>query len=186
MRRHAAWTLAGLAAATAVAGCGGGGGGTVKGPPPAAPATIRLSSPVVSDGGALPRDYTCDGAGGPPPLRWTAVPPRARSLALLVEDPDAPGGTFVHWTLWGLPARDGGLAAGRIPPGARQGSNGFGRPGWGAPCPPKGDARHRYVFHLYALSEPLSEDPGAGASAVRSAIAGAAVAQGRLVATVDR
>ena len=113
----------------------------VKGPPPAAPATIRLSSPVVRDGGALPRDYTCDGAGGPPPLRWTGVPPRARSLALLVEDPDAPGGTFVHWTLWGLPARDGGLAAGRIPPGARQGVQRLRSPGLGRALPAEGGRR---------------------------------------------
>jgi Raf kinase inhibitor-like YbhB/YbcL family protein len=186
VRRLAAWPLAVLSAAAAVAGCGGGGGEPVKGPPPAAPVAIRLSSPVVREGGVLPREYTCDGAGGPPPLRWTGVPGRARSLALLVEDPDAPDGTFVHWTLWGLPASDGGLEAGRVPPGARQGANGFGDPGWGAPCPPKGDARHRYVFHLYALSRPLDTSAGAQAQAVRDAIGETAIAQGRLVVTVDR
>lgn len=186
MRRLAAWPLAVLSAAAAVAGCGGGGAEPVKGPPPAAPVTIRLSSPVVRDGGVLPREYTCDGAGGPPPLRWTGVPGRARSLALLVEDPDAPEGTFVHWTLWGLPASDGGLEAGRIPTGARQGANGFGDPGWGAPCPPKGDRSHRYAFVVYWLRRPSDLASGASPGDALARIGERAGGSGRLVARFGR
>src|SRR6185436_12297849 len=99
------------AALCTVAGCGGGGGKTVSGPPPKAPSSITLRSPAFTDGAEIPKQYTCDGDSISPPLVWSSVPRKAKELALLVEDPDAPGGTFVHWTAWGIPT-----TASQIPP----------------------------------------------------------------------
>jgi Raf kinase inhibitor-like YbhB/YbcL family protein len=109
------------------------------------PVAFRLSSPAFPNGGAIPARYTCDGPGVSPPLRWTAPPPRTRSLALLVTDLDAGG--FVHWRATGIPPHAGGVRAGeRLP---HEGVNGFGGRGWGGPCPPGGT--HRYLFVLSAL-----------------------------------
>jgi Raf kinase inhibitor-like YbhB/YbcL family protein len=114
---------------------------------------MTLSSPAFENGGALPARYSCEGGGVSPPLRWSHLPPGTRSLALVVSDPDAPGGNFVHWVLYDLPPDMGGLPAGiaqqELPPGAAQGRNGKGALGWTPPCPPTGS--HRYRFVLYAL-----------------------------------
>ena len=127
-------------------------------------AAFVLSSPAFSPGEPLPTRFTCEGAGGSPPLRWTVPPRGTRSLSLTLTDPDAPGGTFVHWRVAGLAPSLRGL-----PAGSRLGSrNGFGRTGYGGPCPPRGRA-HRYVFTLRAL--------GAG---------GRVLATARLVATYAR
>jgi Raf kinase inhibitor-like YbhB/YbcL family protein len=173
-----------LLAVVLVSACGG--GDTVKGPAPAAPEAIALSSPAFAAGAAIPRRYTCDGKETSPPLRWTPPPKATSTLALLVEDPDAPGGTFVHWTLYSLPAETKGLSEGAVPSGARQGANSSGDNDYAGPCPPEGDEPHHYVFTLYALrSDPL---PKAGATPedVRAAIAKAAIARGRLVGTFKR
>ena len=166
-----------------LAGCGG--GDTVKGPAPAAPERIRLSSPAFADGAAIPRRYTCAGDDTAPPLRWTHAPAGTRSLALLLEDPDAPGGTFVHWTVYGLAPATTALDA-DLPAGAEQGKNSFGKGGYNGPCPPKGDKPHRYVFTLYALRSTPKLDAGAAPGDVRAAIAKDAVARGRLVGRFSR
>ncbi len=172
------------AAAAALAGCGG--GDRVEGPPPAAPASITLRSPAFADGAAIPRRYGCDGEDISPPLRWSGVPGDARSLALLMEDPDAPGGTFVHWTLYALPPGTRALAEGKVPASARQGENSFGDRAYGGPCPPEGKGPHRYVFTLYALRDGALPDAGAAPADVRTAIAGNALACGTLTGRFAR
>ena len=159
-----------VAAAAALAGCGG--DETVEGPPPAAPRTIELTSTAFAEGETIPRRYTCDGDDVSPPLAWKGVPARARALALVVEDPDAPGGTFVHWTLLDLPARSTGL--------------GSGKRGYRGPCPPEGDAPHHYGFLLYALDAPLRLGDDVSPADARAAIARHAIAEGRLVGVFGR
>ena len=98
--------------------------------------TMTVSSTSFADGGDLPRRHTCDGEDLSPPLSFSGAPEGTREIALLVEDPDAPSDTFVHWVAWGIDPSTGALAEGATAPG--NGRNGFGRPGYGGPCPPKG------------------------------------------------
>jgi Raf kinase inhibitor-like YbhB/YbcL family protein len=114
----------------------------------AAAAAIALSSPAFANGGRIPVRYSCDGEGISPALHWTAPPLGTRSLTLSVNDPDAPGGTFVHWRASGISAASRGLAEGRHAP--KEGVNSAGGQGWTGPCPPPGPA-HEYVFRLTAL-----------------------------------
>ncbi len=109
-------------------------------------AAFVLTSPAFPSGGTIPARYTCDGANVSPPLRWSAPPRGTVSLALTVLDPDAPGGSFLHWQVRGIPPRTRGLPAGS----ALGGRNGSGRSGWTGPCPPAGPA-HRYRFALRAI-----------------------------------
>src|SRR5688500_9604739 len=111
---------------------------------------IQLSSPAFADGETIPDRFTCDGDDISPPLEWSGIPDDAAELALLVEDPDAPGGTFVHWVLFGLDPKISGLAEGSVPPEAKNGLTSFGKTRYGGPCPPSGDPPHRYVFFLTA------------------------------------
>ena len=148
--------------------------------------TITLRSPAFGDGDTIPRVHTCDGEDVSPPLEWSGVPSDTAELALVVEDPDAPGGTFVHWVLWGLDAGLPGLAQGQVPAGAREGRNDFGRIGWGGPCPPRGSEPHHYVFTLLALSEPLAVEAGASADRVKRAAEGKVLAAGRLTGRYGR
>jgi Raf kinase inhibitor-like YbhB/YbcL family protein len=170
-----ACTLAGLSAA-----CGG---RTQETKMPEAAMAITISSTAFTDGATIPRRYTCDGANVSPPLRFAGVPSGARELALLVEDPDAPGGTFVHWVAWGLDPSNPTLQEGATPPGS--GTNGFGRRGYGGPCPPRG-APHRYIFTVYALSKRLDLPAGASADQLRRAVADAVIAEGRLIGRYGR
>jgi Raf kinase inhibitor-like YbhB/YbcL family protein len=174
-----------LVAVAAVAGCGGGGNKSVD-PARDAPPGIELTSSAFSAGGAIPRKYTCDGDETSPPLKWADVPDGTKSLALLVEDPDAPGGTYTHWTVYDIPATARAFEAGKVPAGSKQGENSFGDDRYGGPCPPEGAAAHRYVFQLYALRAPLGLDAGAKADDVRGAIKKQAIARGRLVGTFKR
>lgn len=123
-----------------------------------------ITSPAFTDGGAIPRHYTCQGEDVSPPLAWSGVPDGARSLVLIVDDPDAPDParpkmTWVHWVLYDLPPSAIGLgenvAPSELPSGTRQGVNDWKRPGYGGPCPPVG--RHRYFFKLYALDTALGD-----------------------------
>jgi Raf kinase inhibitor-like YbhB/YbcL family protein len=155
--------------------------------PPKAPGGLHVASPAFADGARIPRRYTCDGRGISPPLRWRGVPPAAVGLALMVSDPDAPGGRFVHWTLFGLPPQVTALPAGTPAlGGALEGANSFGDVGWGAPCPPKGKRAHRYQFDLYWLRKPLDLADGARPDAVVAAIAHAAGGHGRLTGRYAR
>jgi len=174
-----------LAATLALAGCGAGGGGVTE-TRPEPPTTLTLVSPDLTDGGQLPARFTCDGAGARPALRWSRPPKGARELALVVADPDAPGATFVHWTVFGLAPRVRRLGPAALPRGAAQGRNGFGAAGWGAPCPPQGGGRHRYVFSIYWLRRPSGLPAGADSATVLRVLAGRAGGQGTLTATYER
>ena len=145
---------------------------------------MSLSSTAFGDGDTIPARFTCSGAGASPPLAWSGVPGDAQELALLVEDPDADG--FRHWTVLAIPPSVTAIAAGKAPAGAVETENGFGDRGWGGPCPPEGDAPHRYVFTLYALHAPLGFGADASAGDVRAAIAEHALARGRLTGRFGR
>jgi Raf kinase inhibitor-like YbhB/YbcL family protein len=115
---------------------------------------MRLTSTAFSEGGEIPNAYTSDGKNISPPLAWSGVPDNARSLALIVDDPDAPNGSWVHWVLVDLPPTTTELPEGVSKlPGGRIGVNDWKRAEWGGPAPPKG--RHRYQFKLYALDREL-------------------------------
>ena len=127
---------------------------------------LALTSPDFEPGRTIPERFTCDGANISPGLVWTGVPEGTAELLLVCDDPDAPGGVFRHWAAWGIAPELGGLDAGYGPesvePGFQQAVNDFGKPGYGGPCPPAGDAPHGYHFRLSALSEKITEAaPGA-------------------------
>jgi Raf kinase inhibitor-like YbhB/YbcL family protein len=119
---------------------------------------MLLVSPAFAPGGAIPSEYTCDGADISPPLTWTGLPNGTQSLVLIVEDPDAPSGVFRHWAAFDIPVSAHGLAAGfgpsRAAVGFRAASNDFGARGYGGPCPPNGQGIHHYHFRLFAISRP--------------------------------
>ena len=162
------------------AGCGG--GEKPEAPLPGAASRMTLASTAFTDGGAIPRRYTCDGAGISPPLSWSGVPSGARELALVVEDEDA--GQFLHWTVLKIRPSVTGFAEGRVPRGVVQAENSFGDMGWGPPCPPGGDAPHRYVFALYALRAGL--DASGSPDDVRAEIGDLALARGTLTGRFGR
>jgi Raf kinase inhibitor-like YbhB/YbcL family protein len=145
--------------------------------------TMTVSSAAFAEGDAIPRRHTCDGEDVSPPLTFSDVPSGTQELALLVEDPDAPGGTFVHWVAWGIDPSGGALAEAAAPPGV--GRNGFGRPGYGGPCPPPGPA-HRYIFTAFAVSQALDLRSGASADDLRRAIHGLVLAEGSLTGRYAR
>ena len=130
---------------------------------------MRISSPAFDEGVVIPTEYTCDGAGSVPPLRLLDVPAEAKSLALIMHDPDASSAEFVRWTAWNLPS-DTAELLGDPPASAVQGVNGAGKRGYVGPCPPSGT--HRYVFTLYALDTMLSLPITAGAKELRAAVTG--------------
>ena len=137
---------------------------------------FTLASPAFGSGGAIPDRYTCQGTDDSPALIWTGHPAPAASFALIVDDPDAPAGTWVHWVIWNIPssshlspanvARTASLADGTI-----QGRNSFGKIGYNGPCPPPGKT-HRYFFRLYALDTKLALSPGATRKELDAAMKG--------------
>jgi Raf kinase inhibitor-like YbhB/YbcL family protein len=146
---------------------------------------FALRSPAFENGAPIPRRHTCEGQDVSPALEWTAPPAEARSLALVVEDPDAPGGTFTHWLAWGIEPEAPGLAEGQRPP--LEGRNDFRQRGWRGPCPPRGHGPHRYVFRLVALDAALEDlAPGATARHVDEAVSGHVLAAAELVGTFER
>jgi len=147
---------------------------------PAMTDTISVTSPAFDEGGAIPTRYSCDGEDVSPPLAWRGAPDGTVAFALILDDPDAGG--FVHWTVADIAASDGSAEEGESP--GIDGRNGFGRAGYGGPCPPSGT--HRYVVTLYALSEPLSVEPGFSAADLRSAMEGRVLATGQLTGTYRR
>jgi Raf kinase inhibitor-like YbhB/YbcL family protein len=118
---------------------------------------LEIASDAFQAGGTIPRRHTCDGENVSPPLSFAGAPEGTRSLALVVDDPDAPVGTFTHWLAWGIDPGAGGLGEGQ--PAPHEGHNGFGTIGYAGPCPPRG--RHRYFFRLHALEAELDIEPGA-------------------------
>src|SRR3954447_9768890 len=145
-------------------------------------ASIVVTSPAFADGAAIPEEFTCRGAGTSPPLSWTGLPSGPGSVALVVEDPDAPSGTFVHWVLVGLSPAQPGLGAGTVPEGAVEARNGRGEVGWTPPCPPGGT--HHYRFTVYALDQAVDVPSGADPDEAIRAVQDASSAQGTLTGTV--
>ena len=155
------------------------------GPSPTAAGPFSLTSTAFAAGGSIPREYTCDGADVSPALAWSGVPAGTAALVLLVDDPDA--GNFVHWIVLDLPGADDGLSKGVSPSSTspQQGTNDFGKRGWGGPCPPSGT--HHYRFTLTALGAPLGLAGHPDGRAVREALAGAKVlGKATLTATYRR
>jgi Raf kinase inhibitor-like YbhB/YbcL family protein len=155
---------------------------------------MKLSSPAFDPEGWIPTTHTCDGEDISPPLNWEGVPERARSLALIMQDPDAPSGTWIHWVVYDLPPDTGGLYPGvdkseAMTGGAAQGAcwgvDSFSRVGYFGPCPPPGPA-HRYCFHLYALDVKLGLPPRATQAEVLAAMRGHVVAEAELVGRYGR
>jgi len=146
--------------------------------------SILITSSAFSEGGTIPRMYTCDDKNVSPPLAWTGVPTNTVSLALIMDDPDAPAGTWVHWVLYNLPADQTSLEQGKTDVGV-DGKNDFGRTGYGGPCPPRG-SNHRYYVKLYALDKLLDLKSGATKAQVESAMRGHIVGQGQLIGKYGR
>ena len=146
-------------------------------------ADLEISSDAFSDGGPIPQRHTCEGENISPPLAWSA-PPEARSMALILDDPDAPSGTFVHWLAWGIDPGAGGLAEGQAAP--VEGTNGFGDTGYGGPCPPPGHGPHRYFFRLHALDSELDLPPAASREELEAALEGKVLGTAELVGTYER
>lgn len=121
---------------------------------------LAIHSPVFADGENIPQEYTCNGLELTPPLAWTGVPASAGSLALIMHDPDTEHGDFTHWVLWDIPPDTDGTAGDERNAQAVSGANSLGRVGYSGPCPPLGDAPHRYVFELYALDTRSLDLPG--------------------------
>lgn len=143
--------------------------------------SIELTSPAFEQGGSIPPTYARSGDDVSPPLRWTGVPAGTAELALVVEDPDAPRGTFRHWIVTGLDPSLDHLEAGTLPEGASEGRNEVGDVGYGGPQPPEGE-QHRYVFQLLALEDNVMLAPGYDYPAFHDAAQGKEVGRGELVA----
>ena len=146
------------------------------------PITLTVTSTAFEDSGVIPEQYTCDGDGNVPPLAWTGDLSGAESVAVVVDDPDAPSGTFVHWIVLDLPAGTTSLDE-DLPTGAVEAENSTGDAGWTPPCPPSGT--HHYRFTVYALRSATGLADGVGTNQALSAIDEAAVARGRLTGVVS-
>ncbi len=150
---------------------------------------MEIRSPAFVQGAPIPSKFTCDGADVSPPLTLSAAPAKTGSLALIVDDPDAPMGTWVHWVAWNIPAgatalRENLAKQAALPDGARQGINDFGRAGYGGPCPPSGT--HRYVFRLYALDTTLDLPAGTTRKNLEAGMQGHVLAKAELMGTYAR
>jgi hypothetical protein len=154
---------------------------------------MKLTSTAFAEGGGIPAKYTCVGADTSPPLAWSGVPAGTKSLALIVDDPDAPDPaapkmTWVHWVLYNLPPDTASLAEGAgnrpVSPPVRSGLNDWSRPGYGGPCPPIG--RHRYFFKLYALDVELRELDPANKATLEKAMEGHVLAKTEIIGTFQK
>ena len=153
-------------------------------------AQLTMTSPAFAPGTAIAGDYACTGDDRSPALAWSGAPQATKSFALIVEDPDAPAGTFIHWVAYNIPARVTSLPASlpkdaEIPGGGKNGINGFDHIGYNGPCPPPGKMHH-YHFRLFALDSALSPGDNASADAVESAMKGHVLATTELTGTFER
>ena len=149
---------------------------------------FKLMSAAFAEGGWIPSIHTCQGANVSPSLEWSGEPPETRSFALVVEDPDAPVGIWTHWLFYDIPSQIHDLAqsfrAGTL---GFSGTNDFGKPGYGGPCPPKGHGPHRYFFRLFAVDTPtLGLPPGAGAADVKRALRGHTLGEAQTLGRFER
>lgn len=147
-------------------------------------ATLHVTSPVFENGSQIPAAFTCDGADRSPELVWESVPASAQSLALIMEDPDAPGGTWTHWVAYAISPTSSGFPEGTTD-GLVQGENDFDRTGYGGPCPPTG-SDHRYFFRLYALDSELGLEDGASKNELLEAMDGHVIGVGQIMGTYGR
>ncbi|MEW6611061.1 MAG: YbhB/YbcL family Raf kinase inhibitor-like protein [Patescibacteria group bacterium] len=145
---------------------------------------MKLSSSAFLHNTEIPSQYTCDGRDVNPPLTIEGVPADAQSLVLIVDDPDAPRGDWVHWLVWNINPSTSRIEEDSVPAGAAEGTTDFGRTGWGGPCPPSGV--HRYQFKLYALDTTLSLVPSAKKRDVERAMEGHVLVQATLVGLYAR
>ena len=146
-------------------------------------ARMKITSSAFHEGGNIPSKFTCDGSDTSPPLQITGIPSEAKSLALIADDPDAPGGLFIHWLVWNIPPQTNSIAEGSAPKGVH-GTNDFGKSGYRGPCPPPGT--HRYSFKIFALDRELDLPSGAKRSQVDAAMKGHVIAQGELMGRFAR
>ena len=146
-------------------------------------AKLKVTSSAFQEGGNIPSKFTCDGSDTSPSLQITGVPSEAKSLVLIADDPDAPGGLFTHWLVWNIPSQTKSIAEGSAPNGV-QGANDFGKSGYRGPCPPAGV--HRYSFKIFALDRELELRSGAKRSQMNAAMKGHVIAQGELVGRYSR
>ncbi len=152
---------------------------------------LHVESTAFAEGEPIPAKYTCEGEDVSPALTWTGVPEGTRGLALVSDDPDAPGRTWVHWVIYGIPTDTAGLPEGvptteSLSDGARNGKNDFGKIGYGGPCPPPGHGVHRYFFKLYALDSAVDLGPGTTKNELLEAIEGHVLAKSELTGTYER
>jgi len=147
---------------------------------------VELRSDLFADGENIPAWYTCEGEDVSPSLHWSGVPDGTVQLALTLEDPDAPGGVFVHWVAWGLAPERRGLQEGEVPAEMVQGTNSFGEVGYRGPCPPHGHGPHRYVFTLLALDADPELPGAASIDQLRRACAGHVLAEATLTGYFER
>jgi Raf kinase inhibitor-like YbhB/YbcL family protein len=200
MRRHRLAWLLGATLALGLTGCDNGdrGQGSTSGTDDARSMkgdamTIGLTSSAFDQGQPIPKRYSGEGQNISPPLNWDNIPDQARSLVLIVEDPDAPNRTFIHWVLYDIPVNTSGLAE-NVPhqpvlqslEGAHQGPNSADKIGYMGPMPPQGHGPHRYFFRMYAVDANLNLPQGASVEQVRQAMEGHVVAQGELMGTYER
>ncbi len=146
-------------------------------------AKMKITSSAFQQGGNIPSKFSCDGANTNPPLQISDVPPEAKSLVLIVDDPDAPSGLFTHWVVWNISQQISSIPEGSTPKGV-QGTNDFGKSGYGGPCPPSG--AHRYYFKIFALDRELGLPSGAKRSQLDAAMKGHVIAQGELMGRYAR
>jgi hypothetical protein len=147
---------------------------------PKSATTITVTSPAFADGAVIPKAYTCKGGGKSPELHWSGVPAPARSVALVVSDPDAPRGTFLHWLVYDIAPDQTAVPAGAAPAGAKQGRNSGKSEGWYPPCPPRGT--HHYIFTVHALD---GQPVGATSQELLDWIADHTIASGSLTGLVS-
>lgn len=149
---------------------------------------FKVMSSAFPEGGTIPKLQTCEGADLSPTLEWSGAPANAKSFALIMDDPDAPAGTWNHWLLWDIPASTHSLAQG-FKPGklGESGTNDFGKLGYGGPCPPKGHGPHRYFFKLYALdTETLDLRAGAKRADLDRALRNHSIAEAQYMGRYER
>jgi len=152
---------------------------------------MRLTSDAFEEDEPIPREYTCEGQGQSPPLRWLGAPNGTRSVAIVCDDPDAPGGPFGHWAIYDIPADVTHLAAGHSRPDRPspypEGVNDMGWASWGGPCPPAGHGTHHYHFRILALGvDRLGLEPGARVAEVERAVRAHGLDEARLIGTYER
>lgn len=144
---------------------------------------MRLTSSAFVDGGNIPGRYTCDGSNVNPPLEISGIPAGSKSLALIVDDPDAPSSLWVHWTVWNIPPDTTMMYEGSTPKGV-QGVTSFGKAGYGGPCPPSGT--HHYIFKLCALDTELDVPYQSSAAELERKMAGHVLAKAQLIGLYSR